>query len=55
MVARLVARLGPKQAISAVIERLRRTPFGDLFPVENLRRVAEAMVNVCGKTSRSGA
>jgi hypothetical protein len=55
MVTRLVARLGPKQAISAVIERLRRTPFGDLFPVENLRRVAEAMVNVCGKTSRSGA
>jgi cellulose synthase operon protein C len=56
MVERLVARLGPKQAISAVLERLRLTPLGELFPVENLRGVAEEMVNsLCGKSSRSGA
>jgi hypothetical protein len=56
MVERLIARRGRKQAIAAVLERLRRTPLGELFPVENLRRVAEEMVNsVCGKISRSVA
>ena len=52
MVERLVARVGRKQAIAAVLEKLRRTPIG-IFPDEGLRRVAEEMVNsMCGKTSR---
>jgi hypothetical protein len=56
MVERLVAKLGRERAISAVLERLRRTPVGELFPVENIRRVAEEMVNsICGKTSKSVA
>jgi tetratricopeptide (TPR) repeat protein len=49
MVERLVAKLGRERAISTVLERLRRTPVGGIFPVENIRRVAEEMVNtVCG-------
>jgi tetratricopeptide (TPR) repeat protein len=56
MVERLVAKLGRERAISAVLERLRRTPIGELFPVESIRRVAEEMVNsMCGKTSKSVA
>jgi hypothetical protein len=56
MVERLVAKLGRERAISAVLERLRRTPVGELFPVENIRRVAEEMVNsICGQTSKSVA
>ena len=56
MVERLVAKLGRERAILAVLERLRRTPVGELFPVENIRRVAEEMVNsICGKTSKSVA
>jgi len=56
MVYRLVAKLGGERAIGAVLERLRRTPVGELFPVENIRRVAEEMVNsICGKTSKSVA
>ena len=56
MVERLVAKLGRERAISAVLERLRRTPVGELFPVANIRRVAEEMVNsICGKTSKSVA
>jgi len=39
-----------------VLERLRRTPVGELFPVENIRKVAEEMVNsVCGQSSKSVA
>jgi hypothetical protein len=54
MVERLVAKLGRERAIAAVLERLRRTPVGELFPVENIRRVAEGMVNtVCGQSSKS--
>ena len=56
VVERLVAKLGRDRAISTVLERLRRTPVGEIFPVENIRRVAEEMVNtVCGKTSKSVA
>ena len=56
MVERLVAKLGRERAISAVLERLRRTPVGELFPVENIRRVAEEMVNsMSGKFSKSVA
>jgi tetratricopeptide (TPR) repeat protein len=56
MVERLVAKLGRERAISAVLERLRRTPLGQLFPVENVRRVAEEMVDMAGgQTSRSVA
>src|SRR5260370_15611675 len=56
MVERLIAKLGRERAISAVLERLRQTPVGELFPVENIRRVAEEMVNsICGKTSKSVA
>jgi hypothetical protein len=53
---RLVAKLGRERAISAMLERLRRTPVGELFPVENIRRVAEEMVNsISGKFSKSVA
>jgi tetratricopeptide (TPR) repeat protein len=56
MVERLVAKLGRERAVSAVLERLRRPPLGDLFPVENIRRVAEEMVNtVSGKAGKSVA
>jgi hypothetical protein len=56
MVERLVAKLGRERAISTVLERLRRTPVGEIFPVEDIRRVAGEMVNtVCGKTSKSVA
>ena len=56
MVERLVARLGRERAIAAVLERLRRTPIGELFPVEKLRIVAEAMVNSeDGKSRKSVA
>jgi len=54
MVERLVAKLGRERAIAEVLERLRRTPVGELFPAENIRRVAEEMVNaVCGQSSKS--
>jgi tetratricopeptide (TPR) repeat protein len=56
MVERLVAKHGRERAIAAVVERLRRTPVGELFPVENICRVAEEMVNtVCGRTRKSVA
>ena len=56
MVEHLVAKLGRERAIAAVLERLRRTPVGELFPVENIRKVAEEMVNsVCGQSSKSVA
>jgi len=56
MVERLVVKLGRERAISAVLERLRRTPIGKLFPVEDIRRVAEEMVStVFGQTSKSVA
>jgi hypothetical protein len=56
MVERLVAKLGRERAIAAVLERLRRTPVGELFPVKNIRKVAEEMVNsVCGQSSKSVA
>jgi tetratricopeptide (TPR) repeat protein len=54
IVERLVAKLGRERAIAEVLERLRRTPVGELFPAENIRRVAEEMVNtVCGQRSKS--
>jgi cellulose synthase operon protein C len=56
MVKRLVVKLGREQAISTVFERLRRTPLGQLFPVENIRKVAEEMVKmVFGEASKSVA
>ena len=56
MVERLVVKLGRERAISTVLERLRRTSVGKLFPVENVRKVAEEMVKmVSGQTSKSVA
>jgi tetratricopeptide (TPR) repeat protein len=56
VVERLIAKLGRERAIAAVLERLRRTPIGEFFPVEKVRKVAEEMVNsLCGKSSKSVA